>query len=137
MGYNWKLHPTKYTPTSAAECCPVVSCPYAFMYTVVSYIPPGQVRECLAHELGVPVRVVQVWFQNQRARDKRASHSKRSWLPVQSEWPKTKPQPNPHPSPTAITPSPRTSVESGEFDCPILNPRARLYRFVIVAASYI
>lgn len=34
--------------------------------------PSKQARECLARQLSVPVRVVQVWFQNQRARDKRA-----------------------------------------------------------------
>ncbi|CAH8441411.1 unnamed protein product [Schistosoma curassoni] len=35
--------------------------------------PSKSIREALASELGVPMRVVQVWFQNQRARDKRAS----------------------------------------------------------------
>ncbi|KAK4473081.1 hypothetical protein MN116_004271 [Schistosoma mekongi] len=35
--------------------------------------PPKSMRQTLASELGVPMRVVQVWFQNQRARDKRAS----------------------------------------------------------------
>ncbi|CAH8458190.1 unnamed protein product [Dicrocoelium dendriticum] len=34
--------------------------------------PSKHARECLAKQLSVPVRVVQVWFQNQRARDKRA-----------------------------------------------------------------
>ncbi|VDO13963.1 unnamed protein product [Rodentolepis nana] len=32
--------------------------------------PNTKVREALAVELGLPVRVVQVWFQNQRAREK-------------------------------------------------------------------
>ncbi|VUZ43718.1 unnamed protein product [Hymenolepis diminuta] len=35
--------------------------------------PNTKVREALAVELGLPVRVVQVWFQNQRAREKALS----------------------------------------------------------------
>ncbi|VDM32976.1 unnamed protein product [Hydatigera taeniaeformis] len=35
--------------------------------------PPKRAREALAEEFGLSVRVVQVWFQNQRAREKKLS----------------------------------------------------------------
>ncbi|KAA0200508.1 hypothetical protein FBUS_07755 [Fasciolopsis buskii] len=79
----------------------------------VNQRPPKTTRECLARELGVPVRVVQVWFQNQRARDKRSSYLKRPWPRGQTERSKTRQLSNSHATPTALTPSPRTSVESG------------------------
>ncbi|CAH8824666.1 unnamed protein product [Trichobilharzia szidati] len=93
--------------------------------------PSKSMREALASELGVPMRVVQVWFQNQRARDKRAStfgRDKSSSIPLVN---------NPHQHERQqlhfeeqqshhqneqqssdlcpFTPSPHTSVESGPF----------------------
>ncbi|TGZ56809.1 hypothetical protein CRM22_010067 [Opisthorchis felineus] len=49
--------------------------------------PSKEAREKLANELGVPLRVVQVWFQNQRARDRRASVQ--NWsndMTAESDW---------------------------------------------------
>ncbi|KAF8563878.1 hypothetical protein P879_07983 [Paragonimus westermani] len=75
--------------------------------------------------LSVPLRVVQVWFQNQRARDKRAfdqlqrQQSKRNQHRVNrstANWADDGgDRQRPNASPAMMTPSPHTSVESGSF----------------------
>ncbi|KAF6778989.1 hypothetical protein AHF37_01593 [Paragonimus kellicotti] len=87
--------------------------------------PSKLVRESLASMLSVPLRVVQVWFQNQRARDKRAfdqlqrQQAKRSQHRVDrstANWTNDGGDPKrSNVSPAMMTPSPRTSVESGSF----------------------
>ncbi|CAL8099588.1 unnamed protein product [Calicophoron daubneyi] len=81
--------------------------------------PSKDAREALANELGVPTRVVQVWFQNQRARDKRAvsQHSTRASRLTWSRPPTEATQRTllSQPSPGTYTPSPHTSVESGPY----------------------
>ena len=42
------------------------------------FLHPDQVREALAAETGLSVRVVQVWFQNQRAKVKKLARRQNS-----------------------------------------------------------
>ncbi|KER19278.1 hypothetical protein T265_11894 [Opisthorchis viverrini] len=81
--------------------------------------PSKEAREKLANELGVPLRVVQVWFQNQRARDRRASVQ--NWsndMTAESDWRHASlSQTSPGRSPQHCSVEPVLSTAQFKFEC--------------------
>uniref|UniRef100_A0A5K3ERU0 LIM/homeobox protein Lhx9 n=1 Tax=Mesocestoides corti TaxID=53468 RepID=A0A5K3ERU0_MESCO len=81
--------------------------------------PPRKVRETLAREFGLPVRVVQVWFQNQRAREKKlASCHLRDATSSQAHHPSPAGYVGPvdeTPSSAAKSPQYRPSIKKSQF----------------------